>query len=195
MIAALLSIAVLSGPANGLSGGVFHCVSTHDSYPKPFETVDYKGIRYGTCCAGCAPQFERHPDEMIAQDKKLGKLFGESLFDMVSGARISEAEGKFHYDYQGIRYLFASKANEATFKADPAKFTKAPTKELLHCPVFNENIANIVSAGGFVDYKGTRYYVCCDSCLEAMHKDAAKYVAKFASQVKAASPEKNATKE
>lgn len=195
MIATLLTAALLAGPATGLTGGAFHCVSTHDAYNKPFETVDYKGIRYGTCCAGCAPQFVRNPDVMIAEDQKLGKLFGESLFDMVSGARISESGAKAHIDYKGIRYLFATKENEKTFKADPAKYTQSPKKELLHCPVFNENIANIVSAGGFVDYKGTRYYVCCGSCLAEMHKDAAKYVAKFDSQVRVAKAEKNAVKE
>ncbi len=192
MIAPLIATILVSSPSTGLTGGIFHCVSTHDAYDKPFDTIDYKGIRYGTCCAGCAPQFDRHPDAMIAADKKLGKLFGESLFDMVSGKRITEKESKSHFDYQGIRYLFQSTHDEALFKSSPTKYTQAPKKELLHCPVYDQDIANIADAGGFVDFKGTRYYVCCSDCLAAMHKDVSKYVAKLESKAKTAQPEKNA---
>lgn len=192
MITALALAIALRPAATGLTGGSFHCVATHESYQKPTDTLDFEGIRYGTCCASCASSFLKDPKKMIAADQKLGKLFGESLFDVVSGARITETGANAHADYKGIRYLFTSKEEAKMFEKNPAAYTVAPKKELVHCPVFDRDIANIASAAGYVDFKGVRYYVCCHSCLNAMHHDAAKYVAKFASQVTAAKADKNA---
>ena len=36
-------------------------------------------------------------------------------------------------------------------------------------------ITSYASAGGFVDYKGVRYYVCCDDCLMQMNANPGKY--------------------
>src|SRR5665213_2656371 len=82
ILSAILTLSALSGSDK------MHCVITGETYNKAAETVDYKGVRYGTCCPGCGPTFEASPDKVLADDLKKNNLIGLSLFDPVSGARI-----------------------------------------------------------------------------------------------------------
>ncbi|MGI8924314.1 MAG: YHS domain-containing protein [Fimbriimonadales bacterium] len=46
----------------------------------------------------------------------------------------------------------------------------------LVCPVMKTVIASEKKASGFSDYKGKRYYFCCDACKPAFDKNPAKFV-------------------
>jgi YHS domain-containing protein len=162
---------------------------TGDAYAKAAETIDYKGVRYGTCCAGCGGEFVKNPDESLATDIKKNILVGVSLFDPVSGARIDAKTDTPSSTYKSVKYYFAKADEKTTFDANPAKFTAAPAKEVLHCPVQNDKIENYAAAGGYVDVAGVRYYVCCGDCLAALQKDPAQYTPKVASLVQSAKPE------
>lgn len=171
------------------SGDVFHCVKTGDAYTKPAEVIDYKGVRYGTCCGGCGPMFEKDPEGTLKETAGKGLLVGTSLFDPVSGARIKETSDEPSSIYKGVKYFFANAGEKTTFDAAPARYTTAPAKELLHCPMQNADIKSYASAGGYVDYGGVRYYVCCADCLSMMHKDPASHTSAFADKATTAKPE------
>ena len=187
LIVTLVSLVSL---ASGHASDTMHCVVLGETYSKPAETIDYKGIRYGTCCGGCAAGFIAKPDQVLAEDVKKDILVGTSLFDPVSGVRIEAKPDTANSVYKGVKYYFATADEKTTFDATPAKFAAAPTKEVLHCPVQNDAIADYASAGGYADVDGVRYYVCCASCLGAMYKDAAQYTSKVANLVQTAKPEK-----
>jgi YHS domain-containing protein len=181
---------MMSGPADT---GQMHCIKMGNAYDKPSEIVDYKGVRYGTCCAGCAASFIADPETMLkaAHDKDL--MVGTCLFDPVSGARVVAKDDTPLTRRITTTFYFTSTDDKAKFDADPDKYMKAPDKELLHCPVLDSDIKDYASAGGFVDYKGVRYYVCCTDCLATIRKDPAKYADKFADKASACKPE-NQTK-
>lgn len=48
----------------------------------------------------------------------------------------------------------------------------------LLCPVMNTVIASEKDAVGYQDYKGTRYYFCCEMCPPKFKSDPEKYAAK-----------------
>lgn len=178
MFTTALIAALTMSPAgtSPLSGGQFHCVYTGQAYSTPTETIDYNGVRYGTCCGGCGSAFEQAPVHTLQHDAKKGWLVGVSLFDFVSGNRIQAKDAKFHEDYKGVRYLFSSQADLSKFQADPAKYSKSPAKEVLFCPVNQDAVASISAASGFFDYKGARYYTCCRDCLAPLKADPTKYI-------------------
>jgi YHS domain-containing protein len=186
LLVSLVSLVTLAG---GHSSDSMHCVLTGDAYAKAAETIDYKGVRYGTCCGGCGGDFIAKPDAILAEDVKKNILVGLSLFDPVSGERIEAKPDSPSSIYKSVKYYFAKADEKATFDATPAKFTAAPTKEVLHCPVQNDAIANYAAAGGYVDVDGVRYYVCCASCLAMLQKDPSQYTGKVASMIQTAKPE------
>lgn len=56
----------------------------------------------------------------------------------------------------------------------------APAKDI-HCAVMKEDkidVAKATAAKKFADYKGKRYFFCCEHCQEQFKKDPAKYAAK-----------------
>lgn len=62
------------------------------------------------------------------------------------------------------------------FAQNPAKPTKAPTK--ISCAVQKGDMVDIATATKnkmFADYKGKRYFFCCQGCPDAFKKDPAKY--------------------
>lgn len=186
LVTTLLSLVAMS---TGHASDTMHCVMTGEAYAKPAETIDYKGVRYGTCCGGCGGDFIAKPDEALAKDAKANVLVGVSLFDPVSGARIEEKAAAANATYKGVKYYFATTDEKATFEAHAAKFATAPTKEVMHCPVQDKAVASYAAAAGYVDVEGVRYYLCCAGCLGAMHKDAAQYIGKVASMIQPAKPE------
>ncbi|HZH98656.1 MAG TPA: YHS domain-containing protein, partial [Fimbriimonadaceae bacterium] len=46
----------------------------------------------------------------------------------------------------------------------------------LICPVMKTEIAGVAQAVGYSDYKGKRYYFCCDGCKPAFDKDPEEYL-------------------
>ncbi len=185
----LLSVVTLVSITSGHSSDSMHCVMTGDAYNKAAETIDYKGVRYGTCCGGCGGEFVTKPDAVLAEDAKKNILVGTGLFDPVSGERIKPKADSPNSIYKGVKYFFASADEKSSFDATPAKFTASPSKEVLHCPVLGDDIPNYISAGGYVDVEGVRYYVCCSSCMASLKKDPAQFTSKVTKFVQAAKPE------
>jgi YHS domain-containing protein len=150
--------------------------------------VEYKGVRYDFCCPSCVGAFQANPTHAIMSDKVKGKTIGTFLFDPVSGARITDAQGKATEDYNGVRYLFLSNDEKKTFDAEPAKYVAIPAKEALFCPVEKEKISSYMAAGSYRDYEGVRYYFCCSGCPEEFTKKPADYAKVAASYVRDPKP-------
>ena len=56
--------------------------------------------------------------------------------------------------------------------------TPVKTKTTIKCSVMSEDDVNIAKATKnkmYTDYKGRRYFFCCDSCISAFKKNPAKY--------------------
>ncbi len=151
---------------------------------KPAEVFDYAGARYGTCCAGCEDAFKKDPAKTLAQWAEKGTTIGMSLFDPISGTRVEPKDAKAFADYKGIRYPFAKEDEKATFDADPKKYGAVPKKEALFCPVLKTDLKTYDGAHGFVDYKGVRYYTCCEDCLAKLKANPETYVSNAEGQVK-----------
>jgi YHS domain-containing protein len=67
-------------------------------------------------------------------------------------------------------------ASSASGQAKPKSAQKAPTQ--IACAVMTASKVNIKDATKkkmFADYKGRRYFFCCDGCPQAFKKDPAKY--------------------
>ncbi len=150
------------------------CPMTGGASPETGKAVDYNGVRYTMCCGGCDGPFKKDPQKSLKNEALKGKLVGISLFDPVSGARITEKAAKgVSSDFNGIRYYFASTDDKAKFDAEPKAFTKAPEKEALYCAVMGHELKDYATAGGYVDLANVRYYTCCAGCNTALKKNPA----------------------
>jgi len=77
--------------------------------------------------------------------------------------------------------------------ASPKATTAWPTDIKIHknadgkvvCPVMNSTIDSPDKAVSYEDYKGVRYYICCDGCPEKFRADPEKYAEKAVSKAKA----------
>lgn len=146
-------------------------------------SMDYKGVRYVFCCSMCPADFQKDPEAIIHGDKAKGKTIGIALFDPISDARINTDQAKASSDYNGVRYLFTTADEKKSFDATPEKFTAIPDKEALYCPVEKQAISSYAAAGSYRDYKGVRYYFCCNSCPSEFDKSPDKYAPNAASYV------------
>jgi YHS domain-containing protein len=144
--------------------------------------TDLGGIRYAYCCPGCKETFEKAPAKHLAAAQKRGKPFGTSLFDPV--AKVRTAKPVAHSDWQGVRYVFAQKANKAKFEKTPGQYAKAPAKEALFCPVNKAKVASYAAASGYADHAGVRYYFCCAGCDKPFKAAPAKYAKNAAAHVR-----------
>jgi YHS domain-containing protein len=142
------------------------------------KTFEYQGLRVPLCCAACEATFLSGPAKVVASAASKGWVFATSYFDVTTGKRIDRAKAKFHSDFGGVRYPFASEAGRKTFLASPGGFAARPAKESLTCPVTGTALKGYSAAAGYADYRGVRYYACCAGCLPAMQKDIAAVVAK-----------------
>ncbi len=143
---------------------------------KETQFSDFKGVRYYFCCDGCKPQFDKDQAKFLKDDKSKGKLLGLSLFDPVATTPIEAEKATVHSDYNGVRYLFASKDNKKTFDKEPKKYATAPKKELLYCPVSDEIVESYTKASDYSDYKDTRYYFCCAGCKPKFDKNPEQFL-------------------
>ena len=159
----------------------------------PKMALEYAGMRVEFCCKGCDTTFAKEPGKFMTASAKKDGAAGDFLFDPVTGKRIDTKEAKFKAVHKGVRYSFESEANLAAFNADPAKFTTAPEKDSLTCAVTGETVSAYSEAAGYVDFNGTRYYVCCAGCLPALAKDTKTIVA--AGKAKAGAPKAVAAKD
>ncbi|MCL4284451.1 MAG: hypothetical protein KJZ62_05060 [Fimbriimonadaceae bacterium] len=150
--------------------------------------TDYNGVRYRYCCPGCKGTFEGDPAKALAKESNKGKVLGVSLFDPVARKPIVEKNSKASMDFGGVRYLFLSGENLTKFKASPKTYATQPKKEVLFCPVQKEVVKDYASAGGYVDFEGVRYYVCCAGCLGPLSADPAKYAAGVKDKIQTPKP-------
>ena len=139
--------------------------------------VEYAGKRVSFCCEHCVEGFAKTPDKFLETSAKNKKTVAESYFDPTTGKKIKFDKARGQSDYMGVRYYFASADAKTKFDADPKKFTKAPKKEALYCPVMKADVASYSKADSYVDYDGIRYYMCCAGCYEPMSKEPAKFAA------------------
>ncbi len=160
-----------------------YCPVNGEVASKETARVDYNGVRYSFCCDGCPQEFAKNPTKYA--NKFPGKTIGVYLFEPITHKRISSDDSVASEDFKGVRYYFSSKANMAAF--DKVKSTWTPgAKSALSCPVTGEKIEGYASAGGAMDYKGVRYFMCCPGCVGTFAKNPAKYAAK--AQAKAGAP-------
>lgn len=52
------------------------------------------------------------------------------------------------------------------------------------CPIMVATIDSVEQSVGFQDYKGVRYYFCCDMCPEKFKADPEKYIPKAKTEAK-----------
>lgn len=197
MVAVLALTAILSATAVRAEGsGSYTCPVLHNFIEKVTKDTlfsDYMGVRYYYCCEACKPQFDKDQTKFLKDPKNRGKVNGVSLFDAVTSTRIEPEKAAAHSDYSGVRYFFAKVDDKSAFDKEPKKYTVAPKKEVLFCPVSNEIVASYEKASDYSDYKGTRYYFCCAGCKPAFDKDAEKYLDGLDARIKSAQDKAVAT--
>lgn len=148
--------------------------------------VEFNGAKFSFCCPGCDSSFTKTPMKYINAASNGKATIGEFLFDPVSGARLEMSKAKAVVDYKGVRYPFANAANQKAFNADPAKFAAWPKNVSLVCPVAGDPVDAYSFSAGYVDFKDTRYFVCCTGCLAPLKKDPAGIIAQNKGKVVAA---------
>jgi len=169
-------------PATPITCGVMPGGGTTAKSP----AVEYNGAKFTFCCGGCDSSFSKSPGKYIAAAAGTKNVIGEFLFDPVSGARLDLAKTKIKSDYKGVRYPFASAANLKVFTANPAKYATWPKNVSLICPVAGDRVDAYSFSAGYVDFKDTRYFVCCKGCLAPLQKDPAGIIAQKKGKVIAA---------
>jgi YHS domain-containing protein len=157
-----------------------------DAVTKDNQSSDYKGVRYYFCCNGCKPQFDKDQTKFLKDAKNKDKVLGISLFDPVTTKRLTPEKATTHSDFGGVRYFFAKEDDKKTFDKEPKKFTTAPKKDVLFCPVSNELVASPTEASDYSDYQGARYYFCCAGCKPQFDKSPDKYLDGLDARIKAA---------
>ena len=142
------------------------------------KAIEYAGARFPMCCGGCNSSFTKEPAKYVKAAAENGDVVGMFMFCPVSGEKLDLEKVKATTSFKGLKYGFCCDDCMAAFKKDPAKYATAPTKDSLVCAVSGEKIASYSEAAGYLDYKGTRYYVCCADCLPALKKDTEAIIAK-----------------
>lgn len=145
--------------------------------------IDYAGIRFGFCCGGCVGTFRKDAATYLKKAIEDKTVVGTSLYDPVSGLKVDQKKAVGSRDAMGVRFFFASKANIDAFDKEPAKFAKTPEKAAMYCAVMKHDIKGYAEAGGYVDYKDTRYFFCCPNCVASFKKTPDAFVANAAAKV------------
>ena len=177
-------ISAIAAIALGAGQTPLHCVTTlEDITGAPAVTMEYGGALFGTCCGGCDAPFMKDPKAAIAKATKANKAIGAFQYDPVSGGKIDGKKAAASSDYKAIRYYFANADEKKSFDAEPTKYLAEVKSAAYFCPVMN-HATEPTKAGAFVDYNGTRYFLCCGGCLASFKKDPAKFAANAASATK-----------
>lgn len=143
----------------------------------PAITMEYGGALFGTCCGSCDAPFKADPKGLIGKAIEAHKTVGAFEYDPVSGLRIDSNKAVDFSDYKAIRYYFATAAEKKSFDAKPAKYVSDVKSEAYFCPIMKMALDS-KDVGGFADYNGVRYFLCCDNCTAKFRKNPAAYVAK-----------------
>lgn len=148
------------------------------------KALDVNGVRYRFCCDSCTGSFQKDPTAAIKKSKDNKWLAGVSVFDPVSGKRLSpeNAKGGFS-DFEGVRFAFTSAQNKATFDADPKLYGTIPAKGCSICPVMGHELSGSYMAPSFVDFEDVRYFACCEQCVPRLRSNPKQFAASSASKV------------
>lgn len=188
VLTTLLATMAFSAPSITEAQADLVCIMMGSPTNAKSRALEYAGSRFAFCCGGCDSSFAKDPVKASKEAASKGWTFAEGLFDPVSGVRVDSSKAQFKTDAAGTRYSFESKANLEAFIKDMKKYTSAPAKDSLTCPVTGEKLEAYSQSAGYVDYKGARYYACCAGCLPAMKKDIKAVLAKGKSVAAAPKP-------
>lgn len=194
--AAALAATLVPAAVRADEAGSYACPvlgSKIDAVTKDTLSSDYKGVRYYFCCDSCKPQFDKNQDRFLkaSKDKSPAKVIGASLFDPITTRRIDPEKAAAHSDFGGVHYFFAREDDKKTFDREPKKYTVAPKKEVLFCPVSNEIVESYDKASDYSDVKGTRYYFCCAGCKPKFDANPDKYLEGLDARIKAKDQKKD----
>lgn len=186
---AAFAIAAIFSPVavRAEDAGSYICPVLHNpiaTVTKETQSSDYKGVRYYFCCEGCRPQFDKDQAKFLKDEKNKDKTVGLSLFDPVTTQRLDPEKAVAHSDFHGTRYFFTRENDKTTFDKAPKKYTVAPKKEVLFCPVTNEIVESYEKASDYSDLKGTRYYFCCAGCKPKFDRDPDSYLSGLEARIK-----------
>lgn len=148
------------------------------------KAIDVNGIRYRFCCNSCPEAFQKDPDPVLKKARENKWLVGVSVFDPVSGKRLSPESAKGgSSDFEGIRFAFVSADNKAAFDTDPKTFGKIPEKACSICPVMGHELANTYMSPAYVDFENVRYFACCEMCVPKLRANPKKFADSSAGKV------------
>jgi Cu+-exporting ATPase len=128
----------------------------------------YNKKTYYFCCTGCLSKFKTTPTAYI--NKKVATTASNKTASCCEG----EAAGAC---------CDAEKAAIATAK------TEEISKDMLYCPVMEEEIADVKKALP-IEYEGKTYYLCCTDCKKSFVKNPEKYIKRLEEWQKAQKAEK-----
>lgn len=153
---------------------VRNCPISHRPVDDDSPSATVSGIEFRFGSDQAKAQFLKDPASSLAGVRK-DEVLGVSFFDPVAGksmilsrdGHIREADLSAVSNWVvkgGIAYPLADRSRRA-FNANPSLYTIEPERYSLWCPIMRKPIASIEKATGYVDLSGTRYFVCCESCL------------------------------
>ncbi len=122
--------------------------------PQPDVYVDYEGYRIFLCCAGCPEEFEKDPETYMKKLREEGAIPAETPTAAPAPAPAPAPDDRF-------------KAPEGLIPVVP----KA-------CPVMGGEPQPDV----YVDYKGYRFFFCCQGCPEKFLADPGRYIEELRAQ-------------
>ena len=165
-------------------GPALACPISGEDVGKSKIAYEFAGSKFTLCCPMCVEKFKTDPAKAIKESAEAHRVVAEFQFDPVSGAHIDLERAKLFSDYNGIRFPFGIPENKKLFDASPKKYSVIPPKESRSCAVGHHPVESYATAGGFVDFKGVRYYMCCDDCLPKMIKEPGTFAPSVATHVK-----------
>ena len=139
--------------------------------------VDHDGKRIYVCCAGCINAIKKDPTKYIKKLEAEGITLEKRQTQCpVMGGKVNK---NLYVDHNGKRIYVCCAGCITAVKKDPAKYIKkleaegvTLEKRQTQCPVMGGKINKKL----YVDHGGKRIYVCCEGCINAVKKDAQKYV-------------------
>lgn len=172
--------------ALGFSGPLpaLYCPATLEKITgNPTITVEYGGILFGTCCAGCGNPLVKNPRPLLLDAIKAKRTVGTFIYDPVTGMRIDGAKAPEYTDYASIRYFFNSKDEKKTFLANPKNYVSDVKIEAYFCPV-TKVATDWDHAAAFADFHGIRYFLADAESWKKFKAGPASYIENAASETK-----------
>ncbi len=152
------------------------CPMTGEPIPADAKAYDWNGLRFRTCCPGCAEAFKKDPAKALEAAAKKGWMVATSVFDPISGRKLTpQTAGGGSSDFGGVRFHFQNAGNKGTFDSDPKRFGAVPAKASSQCPVMALDLSAVYLAPGYADFDGVRYFACCDQCFPRLRANPGAY--------------------